>query len=75
MYEMEGPRAPPERASEPMTRLPVHCSAATGYWAPLEIAGLPAPPAFPGSPLGTGPPSVVRDFYCDFARSHKVFGE
>ncbi len=52
MYEMEGPHAPPERASEPMTRLPVRCSAATGYRTPLEIAGLPAPPAFPESPLG-----------------------
>jgi len=35
-----------------MTRLPVRGPAATGFRAPLEIAGLPAPPAFPGSPLG-----------------------
>ena len=47
MYEMEGPRAPRGCASEPMTRLPVRHPAVTGYRAPLEIAGLPAPPAFP----------------------------
>jgi hypothetical protein len=52
MYEMEGPRAPRGRASEPMTRLPVRRPAATGYRASLEIAGLPALSAFPGSPLG-----------------------
>ena len=62
MYEMEGPFAPPGRASEPMTRRPVRCPAATGYQAPQEFAGRPAPPRVPWVSPGTGPPSVVRDF-------------
>jgi len=47
-YEMEGPSPAPGRASSPMTRRPVRCPGTTGYRAPLDVAGLPAPPAFQG---------------------------
>jgi hypothetical protein len=36
-------------------------------------AGRPALPSFPRFPLGRIPSSVVRDFYCQSAGSHKAF--
>ncbi len=41
------PGTPPGRASEPMTRRPVRCPAATGYQAPQEFAGRPVPARVP----------------------------
>ena len=67
--------ARPGRASEPMTRRPMRRPAATGYRAPPEVAGRPAPPCVPRVSPEIGPPSVVRDFYCQCGRSHKVFGK
>jgi hypothetical protein len=40
---------------------------------PAVGAGLPALPAFPGSPPGRIPSSVVRDFYCESSAQHKAF--
>jgi len=57
-----------------MTRRPVRCPAATGYQAPQEFAGLPAPPAFPGSPPGLARLRWWETFYCQCGGSHKVFG-
>ena len=88
MYEMEGPRRLPRcpgcrlpgQAARRLPRGPSRPIARLLYAAwrhrcqiPAVRASRPALPAFPRSPPGRIPSSVVRDFYCGSSARHKAF--
>jgi hypothetical protein len=62
----------PRGPSCPIARLP-YATWRHRCQIPAVGASLPALPAFPGSPPGRIPSSVVRDFYCESSAQHKAF--
>jgi hypothetical protein len=73
MYEMEGPcPASPHRLASCLALLAQR--AARRGQAPARGTGLPAPPAFPGSPPGDARFRTVKHFYCLCRRRARAGG-